>query len=70
MQRLADEAEAGYDPEKLRRSGRRKPIGSGAARVIPVRLDPELEQALLGRVEADHSTTSGVSQRLAGLAPQ
>jgi len=60
VQGLADEAEAGYDPEKLRRSGGRKPIGSGAARVIPVRLDPELEQALRDRAEADHSNASEV----------
>ena len=37
---LADEAEAGYDPETLRRKGGRRPIGSAAAKVIPVRLDP------------------------------
>jgi len=59
-QSLADEAEAGYDPEKLRRGGGRRPIGSGAARVIPVRLDPELEQALRDRAEADHSNASEV----------
>ena len=28
---LADEAEAGYDPQKLRGSGGRRPNGSGAA---------------------------------------
>jgi hypothetical protein len=55
---LAREAEAGYDVPKLRRTGGRKPIGSAAARVVPVRLDPELEAALRSRVEADRSTTS------------
>jgi hypothetical protein len=57
---LADEAEAGYDPETLRRKGGRRPIGSAAAKVIPVRLDPELEAALRERVAADHSNTSEV----------
>jgi hypothetical protein len=60
IQRLADEAEAGYDPAALRRKGGRRPIGSAAARVVPVRLDPELEEALKARVEADHSNTSEV----------
>ena len=31
VQGLADEAEAGYDPQKLRGSGGRRPNGSGAA---------------------------------------
>ncbi len=40
IQRLADEAETGYDTAALRRKGGRKPIGSAAAGVVPVRLDP------------------------------
>lgn len=60
IQRLADEAEAGYDPSALLRKGGRKPMGSAAARVVPVRLDPELEAALKARAEADHSNTSEV----------
>lgn len=60
VQALADEAEAGYDPAALRRRGGRKPIGSAAARVIPVRLDPELEQALRERAAAEHSNASEV----------
>jgi Ribbon-helix-helix protein, copG family. len=60
IQRLADEAEAGYDTTTLRRSGGRKPLGSAAARVIPVRIDPELERALKARAEADHANTSEV----------
>ena len=60
IQHLADEAEAGYDIATLRRSGGRKPLGSAAARVIPVRLDPELEQALKARAKADHANTSEV----------
>jgi len=60
IQALAAEAEAGYDPDSLRRRGGRTPIGSAAARVIPVRLDPELEEALRERAAADHSNTSEV----------
>lgn len=60
IERLADEAEAGYDTAALRRQGGRKPMGSTAARVIPVRLDPELEQALRARAESDHANASEV----------
>lgn len=60
IERLAEEAEVGYDVPTLQRAGGRKPMGSAAAKVIPVRLDPELEQALRERVEADHSNASQV----------
>jgi len=44
---LAQKAEAGYDVERmLRRRGGRPPIGSAAAGVESVRLEPELRQAL------------------------
>ena len=54
------EAEAGYDIETLRRRGGRRPMGSAAAEVVPVRLDPELRAALAQRAEADHVTASEV----------
>lgn len=60
IDRLSDQAEAGYDVETLRRAGGRRPMGSSAARVVPVRLDPELDDALRKRVESDHSTASTV----------
>ncbi|WP_366139861.1 ribbon-helix-helix protein, CopG family [uncultured Kocuria sp.] len=60
MDRLAREAEAGYDPDTLRRSGGRKPIGSAAARVVPVRLDPELDAAVKQRALSENSTASDV----------
>lgn len=60
IRRLADEAEAGYDVEVLRRRGGRRPMGSAAADVVPVRLDPELKAALVQRAEAEHATTSEV----------
>jgi hypothetical protein len=64
VERLADKAEAGYDvDETLRRRGGRPPIGSAAASVESVRLDPELHQALAQRAEQDHETTSSVIRK-------
>ncbi len=63
VQRLADEAEAGYDVEGLRRRGGRRPLGSGPADVVPVRLDPELRAALAARAEAEHTSTSDVIRK-------
>ncbi len=60
IQHLADEAEAGYDPARLRRVAGRPAMGSAAARVVPVRLDPELDEALRARAQADHTTASDV----------
>lgn len=44
----------------LKNRGGRRPMGSAAARVVPVRLDPELEQALRERADREHSNTSDV----------
>jgi hypothetical protein len=64
VDKLADKAEAGYDvDEALRRRGGRPPIGSAAASVESVRLDPELRQALAQRAERDHETTSSVIRK-------
>lgn len=61
---LAGKAEAGYDVEgMLRRRGGRPPIGSAAATVESVRLEPELRQALTSRAEQDHETTSSVIRK-------
>lgn len=60
VQRLADEAEAGYDVARLRRRGGRRPLGSGPAEVVPVRLDPELRAALAARADAEDTSTSDV----------
>jgi Arc/MetJ-type ribon-helix-helix transcriptional regulator len=58
---LAAKAEAGYDvDETLRRRGGRPPIGSAAASVESVRLDPELREALLQRARKDHKSSSSV----------
>ena len=61
---LAKKAEAGFDvDETLRRRGGRPPIGSAAASVESVRLDPELQRALERRAERDHETTSAVIRK-------
>jgi hypothetical protein len=61
---LAKQAEAGYDvDEMLRRRGGRPPIGSSAASVESVRLDPELREALAQRAHRDRETTSSVIRK-------
>lgn len=61
---LTEKAEAGYDVEMmLRRRGGRPPIGSSAAGVESVRLEPELREALAHRAERDHETTSSVIRK-------
>jgi hypothetical protein len=61
---LAKKAEAGYDVDSiLRRRGGRPPIGSAAASVESVRLDPELRVALAERAQRDHETTSAVIRK-------
>ena len=64
VDKLAERAEAGYSVEEIlgRRSGR-PPIGSAAASVESVRLDPELRQALAQRARDDHETTSSVIRK-------
>lgn len=58
---LSAKAEAGYDVEEtLRRRGGRPSMGSAAAGVESVRLDPELREALTQRASRDHETTSAV----------
>lgn len=59
IQEWADEAERGYDVEKLRRRGR-KPMGDSPARVVPVRVDDTLLSALDQRAEHDHLSRSEV----------
>jgi hypothetical protein len=64
VDQLAAQAEAGYDVDKtLRRRGGRPPIGSSAASVESVRLDPQLREALAERAERDHETTSAVIRK-------
>ena len=60
VQVMADEAEAGYDVERLKRRGGRRLMGSAPAEVVLVRIDPELKAAIDARAAADHSSTSEV----------
>jgi hypothetical protein len=61
---LTEKAEADYDVDAmLRRHGGRPPIGSAAASVESVRLEPELRQALALRAQRDHETASSVIRK-------
>jgi hypothetical protein len=67
IEALADEAERGYDVDTLlRRRGGRPPLGSAAASVESVRLDPELKRALLLRAAQEHISVSEVIRRAIG----
>lgn len=61
IEAMADEAERGYDPDVLKTRRRGRPmLGTAPSDVVPVRLDPDLRQAVEARAEADHTTTSEV----------
>ena len=58
---LADEVEGDYDVETLKTRRRGRPsMGSAAAEVVPVRLDPELKEAVESRAEREQTTTSEI----------
>lgn len=55
VEAMADDEEAGYDvDEVLRRRGGRPAMGSSAASVESVRLDPELRRDLILRAAKEH----------------
>lgn len=59
IEELVKEAEEGFDVDELIRRRRGRPtMGSAAASVESVRLDPELSQALNERAARDGSTNS------------
>lgn len=59
VEERARKAEAGFDVDEiLRRRGGRPPMGSAAASVESVRLDPELHDALRERAEQEGRTNS------------
>jgi hypothetical protein len=61
IKELADKAEAGFDVDEiLSRRGGRPAMGSAAASVESVRLDPELSAALRERAENEGRTSSDV----------
>lgn len=53
----AEEAERGYDIQRLRKRGRR-PVGDGPGQVVPVRIDDTLLSAITQRAENDHVSRS------------
>ncbi len=60
LDRMAAEAEAGLDLAKLHRRPGRPAMGSGPADAVPVRLDPDLRQAVDDRAVAENTTVSEV----------
>jgi len=61
IQAMADEAERGYDVAALKARRRGRPmLGAAPADIVPVRLDPDLKQAVEARAEAEHTTTSEI----------
>lgn len=67
VEALADEAEHGYDVDDiLRRRGGRPAMGSAAATVESVRLDPETKRALLLRAADDGISVSETIRRAVG----
>jgi hypothetical protein len=61
IEALADEVEGDYDIETLKTRRRGRPLmGSAAAEVVPVRLDPELKEAVESRAEREQTTTSEI----------
>lgn len=64
IEEMADEAERGYDVEMLKTRRRGRPLlGSAPAEVVPVRLEPELKEAVDARAEAEHLSASEVIRR-------
>jgi predicted HicB family RNase H-like nuclease len=65
LERVAAEAEVGYDVEEiLKRRGRgRPPLGEAAAESFPVRLDPQLRASVAARAERDGVAQSEVIRR-------
>lgn len=61
IEELADEAERGCDVDDLKRRRRGRPmLGSAPAEVVPVRMDPELKQAVEDRARDDDTTVSAL----------
>lgn len=61
VEQLNQKAEEGFDVDEiLRRRGGRPPMGSAAATVESVRLDPELSAALRSRAQDEGRTNSDV----------
>lgn len=67
VEQMADEAERGHDVAEIkRRRGGRPPMGSAAASVESVRLDPELRRELLLRAAEEKLSVSEAIRRALG----
>lgn len=61
VEEFADEVAGDYDVDALKTRRRGRPsMGSAAAEVVPVRLDPELKEAVESRAEREQTTTSEI----------
>ncbi|MDZ4826634.1 MAG: ribbon-helix-helix protein, CopG family [Actinomycetota bacterium] len=61
VEALADEVEGDNDVDALKARRRGRPsMGSAAADVVPVRLDPELKEAVETRAAREQTTTSEI----------
>ena len=61
VERLADEAEAGFSPEQIRGPGRpRLSPGQGPSAIVQVRVDDELRRRLTDRAVEDGTSVSTV----------
>jgi uncharacterized protein (DUF4415 family) len=61
VEALADEVEGDYDGAALKTRRRGRPsMGSAAAEVVSVRLDPKLKEAVESRAEREQTTTSEI----------
>jgi len=65
VEAISQEVEAqDYDVAELKARRRGRPsMGSGPADVVPVRLDPELREAVENRASQEETTTSDVIRR-------
>jgi hypothetical protein len=64
LDKLVDEAEAGYDLHRLRPRPGRPPLAGEAATVFQVRLEPQLHKALFDRAKKEKLTPSEMARRL------
>ncbi|HMQ27286.1 MAG TPA: CopG family transcriptional regulator [Acidimicrobiales bacterium] len=64
IEALADEVEATeYSVDDVTPRRGRPPLGRGPAEVVPVRLDPELRDAVTARAAAEDTSTSDIIRR-------
>ena len=64
IEALADEVQAtDYHLEQVKPRRGRPLLGSGPAEVVPVRVEPELRDAVAARAEAEDTSTSDIIRR-------